>query len=141
MFNLYFHSVFTKSAFQLPQLNELDLPESFICDSESNVFKILQSLDVSKAMGCDGISPKLLKQCSLSLYRPLHYLFSLSLSQSYLPLEWRTHLIKPVFKSGDKNSIKNYRPISLLPVVSKVLEKLVYNRIVDFISSSISSSQ
>ena len=125
-------------------MNELDLPESFICDinvSESNVFKILQSFDVSKAMGCDGISPELLKQCSLSLYRPLHYLFSLSLSQSYLPLEWRTHLIKPVFKSGDKNSIKNYRPISLLPVVSKVLEKLVYNRIVDFISSSISSSQ
>ena len=144
LFNLYFHSVFTKSAFQLPQLNELDLPESFICDinvSESNVFNILQSLDVSKAMGCDGISPKLLKQCSLSLYRPLHYLFSLSLSQSYLPLEWRTHLIKPIFKSGDKNSVKNYRPISLLPVVSKVLEKLVYNRIVDFISSSISSSQ
>ena len=118
--------------------------QSFICDiyvSESNVFKILQSLDVSKAMGCDGISPKLLKQCSLSLYRPLHYRFSLSFSQSYLPLEWRTHLIKPVFKSGDKNSIKNYRPKSLLPVVSKVLEKLVYNRIVDFISSSISSSQ
>ena len=109
LFNLYFHSVFTKSAFQLPQLNELDLPESFICDinvSESNVFNILQSLDVSKAMGCDGISPKLLKQCSLSLYRPLHYLFSLSLSQSYLPLEWRTHLIKPIFKSGDKNSVK-----------------------------------
>ena len=101
LFNLYFHSVFTKSAFQLPQHNELDLPESFICDinvSESNVFNILQSLDVSKAMGCDGISPKLLKQCSLSLYRPLHYLFSLSLSQSYLPLEWRTHLIKPIFK-------------------------------------------
>ena len=141
LFNLYFHSVFTKSTFQLPQLNGLGLPESFICDiivSESNAFKILQSHDVSKAMGCDGISPKLLKQCSLSLYRPLPYLFSLSLSQSYLPLEWRTHLIKPVFKSGDKNSLKNYRPISLLPVVSKVLEKLVYNRIVDFISSSMS---
>ena len=40
-----------------------------------------------------GISPKLLKQCALSLYQPLHYLFSLSLSQSYLPLEWRTHLL------------------------------------------------
>ena len=55
LFNLYFHSVFTKSTFQLPQLNELDLPESFICDiniSESNIFKILQFLDVSK-MGCD----------------------------------------------------------------------------------------
>ena len=91
---------------------------------------LLRSLDETKAMGYDGISPKLLKQCALSLYQPLHYLFSLSLSQSYLPLEWRTHLIKPIFKSGDKNS---YRPISLLSVVSKVLERLVYNGMVDFI--------
>ena len=92
-------------------------------------------------MGNDGISPKLLKQCALSLYQPLHYLFSLSLSQSYLPLEWCTHLIKPIFKSGDKYSVRNYRPISLLSVVSKVLERLVYNGMVDFITNSISTYQ
>ena len=96
---------------------------------------------ITKAKGCDGISPKLLKTCALSLYQPLHHLFSLSLSQKYLPLEWRTHLIKPIIKSGDKSSIRNYRPISLLSVVSKVLEKLVYNSIVDFVSDSMSVSQ
>ena len=74
-------------------------------------------------MGYDGISPKRLKQCALSLYQPLHYLFSLSLSQSYLSLEWRTHLIKPIFKSGDKNSVRNYRPIIF---AISVLERLVY---------------
>ena len=92
-------------------------------------------------MGCDGISPRLLKHSALALYQPFYHLFQLSLSQSYLPFEWRTHLIKPIFKSGERNSVRNYRPISLLSVVSKVLEKLVYNSIVDYTSSSISSCQ
>ena len=56
-------------------------------------------------------------------------------------MEWRTHLIKPIFKTGDRCSVRNYRTISLLSVVSKVLEKLVYNNIVDFLTNSISVSQ
>ena len=91
------------------------------------VLKALRSLDVSKAMGCDGICSGLLKHCAMALYQPLYHLFTLSLSPHYLPLEWRTHLIKPFFKSGDKSLITNYRPISLLCIVSKVLEKLVYD--------------
>ena len=87
-------------------------------------------------MGCDGISPKLLKLCALALYQPFYHLFCLSVSQSYLPFEWRTHLIKPILKSGDKNYVINYRPISLLSVASKVLEKLVHNCIVDYVVNS-----
>ena len=90
-------------------------------------------------MGCDGISPKLLKHSAL--YQPLYHLFSLSISQFYIPKEWRTHLIKPIFKSGNKSSITNYRHISLLCVVSKVLEKLVYENIVEFVSKSASPYQ
>ena len=56
-------------------------------------------------------------------------------------MEWCTHLIKPIFKSGDRNSVKNYRPISLLCVTSKVLERIVYNHIIDFVNSSISTKQ
>ena len=104
-----------------------------------DVFHALRSLD--KAMGCDGISPKLLRTCALALYQPLYHIFSLSLYQGYLPIEWRTHLIKPIFKYGDKTYVRNYRPISLLRVISKVLEKLIYNCVVDFISSSISLQQ
>lgn len=50
-------------------------------------------------------------------------------------------LIKPVFKSGDRSDIRNYRPISLLSVTSKVLEKLVFTRIVDFVQDQLSLSQ
>ena len=144
LFNEYFFSVFVRSSYQLPLTCDLKRPSSYqdeisFCDLD--VFRVLRSLDPSKAMGCDGISPKLLKNCALALYQPLHHLFSLSLLQNYLPSEWRTHLIKPIFKSGNKNSVRNYRPISLLCAVSKVLERLVYNGIVDFVSNSVSVQQ
>ena len=51
------------------------------------------------------------------------------------------HCITPVFKSGNKNSVKNYRPISLLCNTSKVLEKIIYDKIIEFVSKSISSAQ
>ena len=140
----FFHLVFTHSEFQIPPLEELPVPANSLSDigiSELDVFEILSTLDASKAMGFDGIGPKVLKHCALALCKPLHHLFLLSLSQHYLPSDWRTHLIVPVFKSGDKSSVCNYRPISLLCTVSKVLEKLIYNKIIHFVSASISLSQ
>ena len=121
LFNEFFHSVLTVSPFLIPPVRDFKYPHSFMGEisvSELDVFEALSSLDVSKASGPDGICAKLLKHCAIALYQPLHYIFSLSLSQCYLPLEWRTHLIKPIFKSGDKSLIKNYRPISLLCIVS-----------------------
>ena len=144
LFNQYFHSVFTTNSYPLPPINELPYPDSFIGSitiSELDVLKALNSLDMSKAMGCDGISSKILKHCALALFQPLHHLYCLSLSQCYLPEEWQIHLIRPIFKSGDKCSISNYRPISLLCIVSKILEKLVYHQIIDFLSNTISIHQ
>ena len=92
-------------------------------------------------MGIDGIGPKILKYCSLSLYKPLHHLFSLCLSQHCIPEQWKIHLITPIHKSGDKSAVRNYRPISLLCSISKVLENLIYNHLIEFISTNISDSQ
>ena len=63
------------------------------------------------------------------------------MKQGYLPNEWRLHKIIPIYKSADKSSVKNYRPISLLCCISKVLESLVYDRIYDNISPHISTNQ
>ena len=92
-------------------------------------------------MGIDGIGPSLLKHCAVPLYHVLFHLFSLSLSQHYLPKNWRIHQIKPIFKSGDKTLVKNYRPISLLSCVSKVLERIVYNNIIGFVNNFVSDYQ
>ena len=93
---------------------------------------------IQNAMGIDEVGPKIVKHCALALYKPIHHRFLLSLSQHYLPNDLRTHLIIPVFKSGDKSSVRNYHTISLM---SKVLEKLIYNKIIDFVFAAISPVQ
>ena len=141
LFNSYFHSIFTRSSFRCPNshlLPNIHPKLSDISISEEEVYQALTSLDPSKAAGCDGIGPK---HCALALCQPLHHLFSLSLSQSYIPSEWRLHLIKPIFKSGEKCLVQNYRPISLLCVSSKVLEKIVFDHILRFVNENISLHQ
>jgi len=61
--------------------------------------------------------------CLMSIRR---YLFQLMITNNYLPSEWHTHCVIPIFKSGDRAVISNYHPISLLCIISKVLEKIVF---------------
>ena len=104
--------------------------------SEEEVFQTLTPLDPSKAVGCDGIGPKL---CALALYQPLHHLFNLSLSQSYIPAEWRLHQIKPIFKSGDRCLVQNYRPIIISPVC--FFEGIRKDSFLQFVNNKISNHQ
>ena len=109
--------------------------------SELDVFFTLSKLDISKATGSDGFGPKLLKFCAPAISTPIQHLFSLSLSQHCIPADWCIHSITPLFKSGDKSSVKNYRPISILPTISLVFERIVFNKTINFVSKSISPSQ
>ena len=92
-------------------------------------------------MGADDIGPKVLKHCALAIYVPLHHLFNLSFSQQVIPTEWKCHAIFPIHKSGNQSLVTNYRPISLLCRVSKVLESIIFNHISDFVARNISVSQ
>ena len=134
-FNEFFHSVFNSSTTD-PSLDCHSFPNKSICSisiSEHDTFLALSSLDPSKAMGGDGIPPIILRHCATSLAEPVHYLFMQCLRQSYLPKEWRCHFITPIPKSKDTSSVTQYRPISLLCCLSKVLEKLVFDKINVFI--------
>ena len=144
LFNNFFHSVFTSSSFSLPSFDDTTTPQSTISNisiSESDVYEALTCLNITKSMGIDGIGPKIWSHCALALYKPIHHLFILSLSNLYIPKDWRLHLVIPIYKSGDKSSVKNYRPISLLCTISKVLEKIIYNKIISFVSKSLSPYQ
>ena len=116
-------------------------PPCLTCISIQFSVSILSTLDTSKAAGHDKIGPNLLRHCALALSGILHHLYSLCLLQCYIPTDWRLHLIIPILKSGDSSQVKNYRPISLLCVVSKVLEHLVYNHLLDFAESSLTPTQ
>ena len=144
LFNQYFHSVFTASDYILPSLETIATNPETLSDvviSEDEVYHALITLDSSKAMGLDGIGPRVLRACALALCPVLHHLFSLCLTQQKFPMDWKLHKIVPVFKSADKSSIANYRPISLLSVTSKVFERLIVDKIGDFIFRTITPSQ
>ena len=72
------------------------------------------------------------------LYRPLHYLFCLTVKYGYLPSEWKIHKIIPIFKSGNRTQVKNYRPISLLSNISEVNN---LQQLISHISSRINPAQ
>ena len=143
LFNEYFYSTFTHSEIRSAADLVTSSPNSLsaISISEEEVFDTLFALDTTKSTGPDGIGPGILKNCAPALYIPLHRLFVLSLSLGLIPKDWRIHKITPIFKAGDKTSIRNYRPISLLCTVSLVLERLVYDKVSDHIFKSISTSQ
>ena len=109
--------------------------------SEEEVFEALNSLDPDKSSGNDTIGPRVLKKCGHFLCGPLHHLFVTSLSKHTIPLDWCTHVITPVHKSGDKSLVNNYRPILLLSNTSKVLEQLIYSKIIHHISNFLTPKQ
>ena len=93
---------------------------------------VITNLDSSKASGPDCIPVVVLKNCEPELSYILAELFNMCLKESCFPDCWKVSSVVPVFKNvGERCIAKNYRPVSLLSVVSKVFEKLVNNGIVD----------
>lgn len=93
----------------------------------SEVYSILVQLDITKASGCDGLHPSI-SSFVLIFYQTLLLAYLTDLWNIQLfPLNGKLNLIRPIPKSGDKSLVTNYRPISLLCIVSKVLEKAIFN--------------
>ena len=89
------------------------------------VKKLITNLDLSKTSGPDGIPVVVLKNCEPELSYILAELFNMCLKESCFPNCWKVSLVVPVFKNfGERSTVKNCCPVSLLSVVSKVFEKL-----------------
>ena len=100
------------------------------------VKKVITNLDSSKASGPGSIPVVVLKNCEPELSYILAKRFSMGLKESWFPDCWKVSSVVPVFKNvGERSTAKNYRPVSLLSVVSKVFEKLVNNRIADHLEN------
>ena len=92
--------------------------------SEGTVLKFLQDLAENKAVGLDNLSGKFLKDGATSLGKPISWICNLSINYSIFPSNCKIGKLKPLFKNGSKRDPKNYRPISLFPLVSKMIEKV-----------------
>ena len=89
-------------------------------------------MDTTKAIGPDRIHPGVLKEASSVLAKPLADLFNYSLSKCIFPSPWKRANVIPIHKKGDKSSVDNYRPVSLLSIVGKVMERIVHKHVHNF---------
>lgn len=105
------------------------------------VLAVIKQLKSKKSSGPDGIPGYVVKGCSEVLAEPLCYLFNLSLSCCVFPQKWKEAKVVPIFKSGKKENVENYRPISLLNAFAKVFESLLYKYIYFSIRSKLSPQQ
>ena len=115
-------------------LNLKEDPFHFTKVSEKTISDFLKELKTNKATGIDSLSGLFLKDGSKVLATPKAQICNLSIKLSTVPDECKMAELKPLYKKGKKTDPKNYRPISLLPVISKILEKVINDQTMDFVS-------
>ena len=94
---------------------------------ESDILDILKYLDANKAHGHDNISIRILKLSHKLILKLLKLLFENCLRTGIFPDQWKIANIVPIHKKGDKQLLKNYRSVSLLPVCGKVFQRIIFN--------------
>ena len=94
--------------------------------SEEFVYKELCELNISKATGIDGFKPKFLKDGADVIKGPVTHIINLSLESGVVPNGLKSAIVKPLYKKGSRLDVGNYRPVSILPTISKIMERAVY---------------
>ena len=117
-------------------LNQLPFKFKFSNVTEDLVFKLLNDVNPDKAAGIDNLSGKFLKDGSSILARPISKICSLSIKYSLFPTDCQIAKLKPLFKNGSTIHPKNYRPISLLPLISKIIEKVIHDQTQEFLDAN-----
>ena len=120
---------------QSEKLEQIDCPPELLC-TEDEVLELLLVLDTSKANGPDNISAKMLKSTAVSIAPVFTKFFNLSITTGKLPSAWKTSSVVPIPKTENKSDAKNYRPISLLSVTSKILERHIHGKILMHLQSA-----
>ena len=94
--------------------------------------RIICKLDPNKAHGHDMISFGMLKSSGDVMIEPLFKIFKNCSKCGIFADDWKKGNIVPIFKKGDKQNIKNYRPVSLLPICSKIFERIIYDNLLKY---------
>ena len=144
LFNDYFTSIVSGSGHATPAdspSSPTDCTLSELILFPDDVLTAHLSLDANKATGPHEIPPRILKECAHQIAPSLCLLFNQSLQNGSMAEEWKLTNIIPIHKKGDISNVENYRPISLLSVISKVLERCVLRKLRDHLMSLINSAQ
>ena len=117
--------------------------KSFEKITKSELIKIFDMFPPKTTSEFDEIPNKIIKYCKDELMDPLLNIINTSIDQSTVPQKMKIALIYPKHKKDDKQSLQNYRPISILPTISKYLEKAIFLQMIKFLeqTNSLSDSQ
>ena len=102
--------------------------------SQNFVFKELSSMNPQKATGMDNISPKFFKDSASIITLAITHIINLSITSGHVPDDLKIAKVSPLYKKNDKLDVSNYRPISVLNTISKILEKSVYVQIQKYLA-------
>ena len=130
VFNDYFIAQCTTidTGSEIPKFNSpIASPLTEFTISDEKILRIIRSLNPNKAHGWDDISIHVIKVCDDALLLPLRLIFENCLNQGIFPDMWKKANIVPIHKKNNKSCKENYRPIPLLPVFGKMVEKLMFD--------------
>ena len=140
VFNVYFANIGKNLAATIEQDNNPDFNHmqylgtptktsfNFHCITEIETMKAIDTLENKSSSGHDGISNKIVKLLKNKISKPLTVIINQMLKTGIFPDSFKTSKIVPLFKKGDHGLLTNYRPISLLPTISKVFERVIYDQ-------------
>lgn len=142
LFASNFSAIYANEHHELPNYtisNKVDINSINI--SLTDIFDSIKNLKHKFSHGPDGIPAALLKGCVCSLSRPLYYIFNLSLTSGIFPGYWKTSFITPIFKSGNRGDVSNYRGICIQSVIPKLFDKLISDQLARVCSGIVVNEQ
>ena len=96
----------------------------------------MEAIVYLEATGLDGIPGRVLKDAAPEIAKPIAYLINLTILTGIIPQEWKEAKVAPIFKSGEKDDVNNHRPISVLPLISKIIIRTVQVQLVSFLATN-----
>ena len=143
-FNSYFSEIPTKISESIPET--CVLASSYLSDSETSfeigecdiliIEELINSLESKDTQDIYNLSSSFLKNISKCLAKPLAFIFNLSFKTGVFPSKLKVSRTVPVYKTGKKDILNNYRPISCLPILSKIIEKFVTKRLYEYLDTN-----
>ena len=142
--NSYFINVGVNLAAKIP--SPKFTPESYLTPTDkifslqtpttTTVCRLLKAIGKNKSVGLDNIPNKLLKMAADVVAPSLTEIFSQSINTGIFPNDWKEARVSPLFKNGVKNDPNNYRPISIIPAVSKFFEKIIFDQLYAYLNDN-----
>lgn len=141
-FNEYFSSVYVADN-ALPSVSPVLCYNSILIEriTEEEIRDAIDNLNPNKSCGPDNIPSLFVKCCKLTLVKPLCMIYNKMLSEGIFPTVWKIGHVVPIYKSGDKSNVSNYRPITLLSVFGKIFEAILTAQLSFYLKHQINEHQ